>query len=47
MRLLLHVNRQPLELEITVNARLLDVLRREGYFGVKHGRDDSTCACVM
>jgi len=47
MKLSLNINGDPLEIEAEVNARLLDVLRGAGYFGVKHGCDDSTCACVM
>ena len=43
MRLLLHVNGQRLELETSPSTCLLDVLRRAGYFGVKHGCDDGTC----
>jgi aerobic-type carbon monoxide dehydrogenase small subunit (CoxS/CutS family) len=44
MRLLLHVNGQRLELETSPSTRLLDVLRRAGYFGVKHGCDDGMCS---
>ena len=32
----------------TALASLLDVLRREGYFGVKHGCEDGSCgACTV
>ena len=35
-------------LDVAPSDRLLDVLRREGYFGVKHGCDDGTCgACAV
>jgi aerobic-type carbon monoxide dehydrogenase small subunit (CoxS/CutS family) len=47
MKLSLNVNGDPLEIEAEANARLLDVLRRAGYFGVKHGRDDGTCGKRM
>ena len=43
MKLLLNVNGVPREVETSMNARLLDVLRGAGYFGVKHGCDDGTC----
>jgi len=43
MKLWLNLNGQRLELETSPNARLLDVLRRAGYFGAKHGCDDGTC----
>ena len=48
-----------MEIELTINAEdktfqvapgdlLLDLLRREGYFGVKHGCEDGTCgACTV
>jgi putative selenate reductase molybdopterin-binding subunit len=42
MRLALNVNNESLELETSPNARLLDVLRGAGYFGVKHGCDDGS-----
>ena len=43
MKLLLNVNGVLREVETSMNARLLDVLRGAGYFGVKHGCDDGTC----
>jgi len=42
MRISLTVNSHPLEIETRADIRLLDVLRGAGYFGVKHGCQDST-----
>ena len=42
MKLSLNINGNHLEIEASANVRLLDVLRRAGYFGVKHGGDDGS-----
>src|SRR5512136_402777 len=48
MKLSITINGVPLETDIAVNARLLDMLRDAGYFGVKHGCDDGSCgACAV
>ncbi|MFQ6016162.1 MAG: molybdopterin-dependent oxidoreductase, partial [Anaerolineae bacterium] len=44
----LTINDQPHQLEVVPKERLLDVLRREGYFGAKHGCDTGHCgACAV
>jgi putative selenate reductase molybdopterin-binding subunit len=45
--MLLHVTVNAVELEwsIAPGDLLLEVLRREGYFGVKHGCDSGDCGC--
>jgi len=44
----LTINGEPKSFDISPRERLLDVLRRAGYFGVKHGCDDGTCgACAV
>jgi putative selenate reductase molybdopterin-binding subunit len=48
MKLNVTINDLPLTLEIAPGDLLLEVLRREGYYGVKHGCDDGSCgACVV
>ena len=42
MKIALTVNGSLIEVEASTNARLLDVLRGAGYFGVKHGGDDGS-----
>src|SRR5512140_3201739 len=54
-----HPRKKPMNIQLTINSevktfevspkdRLLDVLRRNGYFGVKHGCDDGSCgACAV
>jgi len=42
------VNGEAKTFQTTPSERLLDLLRREGYLGVKHGCDDGTCgACAV
>jgi len=42
------INGESRSFTIAPNDTLLAVLRREGYFGVKHGCDDGTCGvCVV
>jgi putative selenate reductase molybdopterin-binding subunit len=42
------INGRATTLNVAPSDRLLDVLRREGHFGVKHGCDDGTCgACAV
>jgi len=44
----LTINGEAQSFDVRPSARLLDVLRRAGYFGVKHGCDDGTCgACAV
>src|SRR5512143_3438875 len=44
----LTINGSAVRLDVAPSDRLLDVLRREGYMGVKHGCDDGTCgACAV
>jgi putative selenate reductase molybdopterin-binding subunit len=48
MNLQLTVNSEVKTFEVLPKDRLLDVLRRNGYFGVKHGCDDGSCgACAV
>ncbi len=44
----LTINSETKSFDVSPSARLLDVLRGAGYFGVKHGCDDGTCgACAV
>ena len=44
----LTINSEVKTFEIAPKDRLLDILRRNGYFGVKHGCDDGSCgACTV
>jgi putative selenate reductase molybdopterin-binding subunit len=48
MNLHLTINSEVKTFEIEPKDRLLEVLRRNGYFGVKHGCDDGSCgACAV
>jgi putative selenate reductase molybdopterin-binding subunit len=48
MEITLKINGQDKPLQIAPGDLLLDVLRREGYFGVKHGCEDGSCgACTV
>jgi putative selenate reductase molybdopterin-binding subunit len=48
MNLQLTINSEVKTFEVSPKDRLLDVLRRNGYFGVKHGCDDGSCgACAV
>ena len=48
MHINLTVNAEALALDVQENETLLAVLRRSGYFGVKHGCEDGTCgACLV
>lgn len=48
MRITLHVNGAPLEAEVSPGESLLSVLRRRGFFGVKHGCESGECgACSV
>jgi putative selenate reductase molybdopterin-binding subunit len=48
MNLQLTINSEVKIFEVSPKDRLLDVLRRNGYFGVKHGCDDGSCgACAV
>src|SRR5438105_7597783 len=48
MNIKLTVNDEGLVLDVGANETLLAVLRRSGYFGVKHGCEDGTCgACLV
>ncbi|HJS29764.1 MAG TPA: 2Fe-2S iron-sulfur cluster-binding protein, partial [Anaerolineales bacterium] len=48
MELKLRINAQPHELNVSPGDSLLTVLRREGYFGVKHGCETGECgACTV
>ena len=48
MDLQLTINSEVKTFEVSPKDRLLDVLRRNGYFGVKHGCDDGSCgACAV
>src|SRR5512139_1348508 len=48
MNLQLTINSEVKTFEVAPKDRLLDVLRRNGYFGVKHGCDDGSCgACAV
>ena len=48
MNIKLTINSEVKTFEISPKDRLLDVLRRNGYFGVKHGCDDGSCgACAV
>ncbi len=48
MNIQLTVNSEVKTFEVAPKDRLLDVLRRNGYFGVKHGCDDGSCgACTV
>jgi putative selenate reductase molybdopterin-binding subunit len=46
--IILNINDRDRSLKIAPGDRLLDVLRREGFFGVKHGCEDGSCgACTV
>ncbi len=48
MNLSLTINHEPKEIEIQPNETLLRALRRNGYFGVKHGCENGECgACAV
>ena len=48
MNIQLAINSEIKTFEVAPKDRLLDVLRRNGYFGVKHGCDDGSCgACAV
>ena len=48
MKINLTVNDQPLELEVNPGDSLLQVLRQQGYVGVKHGCETGECgACTI
>src|SRR5512139_1039376 len=48
MNIQLTINSEVKTFEVAPKDRLLDVLRRNGYFGVKHGCDDGSCgACAV
>ncbi len=48
MQLTLTINHQPQTLAISPNETLLHALRRNGYFGVKHGCENGACgACAV
>ncbi len=48
MNIQLTLNSEVKTLEVSPKDRLLDVLRHNGYFGVKHGCDDGSCgACAV
>lgn len=48
MKISLTINGQERTLEFSPHETLLAVLRREGYFGVKHGCEDGSCgACTV
>ena len=39
----LTINGETESFDVSPHDRLLDILRRAGYFGAKHGCDDGTC----
>jgi putative selenate reductase molybdopterin-binding subunit len=45
MEILVRINDEPRRLNIAPGDLLLDVLRREGYFGVKRGCETGECGC--
>jgi len=48
MEISLNINGQDRTLTVAAGDTLLDVLRREGYFGAKHGCEDGSCgACTV
>ncbi|RMF32155.1 MAG: (2Fe-2S)-binding protein, partial [Chloroflexi bacterium] len=48
MRIHLTINGEPFEVEAAPYETLLTLLRREGFFSVKHGCEDGTCgACTV
>ena len=48
MRISLTINGQERTLDVSPHETLLALLRREGYFGVKHGCEDGSCgACTV
>jgi putative selenate reductase molybdopterin-binding subunit len=48
MQITLKINGEDKSLQVAPGDLLLDVLRREGYFGAKHGCEDGSCgACTV